>query len=110
MLQFATAAGGLEYPNPDWATFLLRKFLENEEFKISFINRFADLLNTTFLPSVMQNKILEAENKIDIEVSEHITRWKNISSYQLWLEQMEVMYHFAEQRPAYQNQHIIDFF
>lgn len=110
MLEFATAVGGPEYPNPEWSTFLLRKFLENEEFKINFINRFADLLNTTFLPSVTENMIYQSQKEIESEIDEHIFRWKNLYHHDHWLSTLDVMYQFAQQRPAWQNQHILDFF
>lgn len=44
-IEFATATDGQGWPNPPWSTLVLRKLLENEEFKIAFVNRFADLLN-----------------------------------------------------------------
>lgn len=110
MLEFASAVGGPEYPNPEWSTFLFRKLLENEDFKFSFINRFADLLNTTFLPSVIENAIYQAEKEIEKEIDEHILRWKNLYHHDHWLSNLDVMYQFAEQRPVYQNQHILDFF
>jgi len=56
-LEFATAIGGTSWPNPDWSTFLLRNLLINQEFQQNFINRFADLINTTFRSDRLINMI-----------------------------------------------------
>src|SRR5690606_17581860 len=52
-LAHATSVNGDQDFNPEWSTFLFRKLLENNNFKTKFINRFADMLNTTFLPERM---------------------------------------------------------
>jgi hypothetical protein len=47
------------WPNPAWSTFLLRSLLTNTTYKHHFINRFADLLNTTLArPMWWQSLIL----------------------------------------------------
>jgi hypothetical protein len=52
-ITFATERYGPDWPNPPWSTFLLRKLLNSTTFKNQFINRMADLMNTTFLPDKM---------------------------------------------------------
>ncbi len=47
-LGFALNTEGPNWPNPPWATFVLRSLLRNENFKNDFINRFADLANSLF--------------------------------------------------------------
>lgn len=44
----ATMVGGKVWPTQDGATLLLRKLLENEEFKTYFCQRFLDLINTNY--------------------------------------------------------------
>lgn len=110
MLEFATATGSNHYSNPDWATFLLRKFLENEDFKIAFINRFADLLNSYFKPEVMIQIIENAKIEIDPEIPEHVCRWKNFYGYSYWLENINKLKYFAEHRPGFQREHLLNFF
>ncbi len=109
-LAFATATGGVEYPNPEWATFLLRKFLENYSFRISFINRFADLLNTMFLPANVVGIMDELKQAIEPEMPEHILRWKNLINTADWHTKLAVFNDFAELRPGYQRQHIQEYF
>src|SRR5690606_38526866 len=50
-LVFATEEGNTSWPNPDWATFMLRTLLKNGEFQQRFIARFSDLMNTAFEPA-----------------------------------------------------------
>lgn len=89
------------------STLLMRRLLENENYKNYFINRFADLLNTTFLPSKVIDKIDELEAVIEPEIGEHIQRWGGeLSSYNVWKSNIGVMETFAQQRPDYQIQHI----
>ncbi len=47
-LSDAMKAGSTEWPYQDGATFLFRKLLENETFKLYFCQRYLDLLNTNF--------------------------------------------------------------
>ena len=47
----ATATNGPAWPNPPWSTLMLRKLLDNPDFKNEFIQRFAAHVNTTFEPN-----------------------------------------------------------
>jgi hypothetical protein len=109
-LEFATATGGTGWPNPEVATFLLRKFLENEDFKLEFINRFADLLNSTFHHDRVVGVINDLKDVIAPEIADHIHRWSHHENPNEWLEHVQVMIDFADQRPFYQRQHIIEQF
>lgn len=108
-LSFATEAGNTDWPNPDWSTFLLRTLLQNESFKNDFINRFADLLNTTFLPIRMRNLIEDYKNEISDEVSRHEKRWPN-TIVDKWENHIQNMISFVNERPHYQRKHICDYF
>ncbi len=72
----ATDPDGPEWPNPPWSTLLLRRLLENSEFRITFLNRFADLLNTNFLPSEIKTIISRSKSVISPEIDRHLLRWK----------------------------------
>ncbi len=109
-LEFATDPNGPGWPNPPWSTFLLRKLLTNDEFKLHFINRFADLLNTTFIPARMVEIINNMKQAIAPEIPAHIHRWKAPSSLAAWNNNVNVMVTFANQRPSYQRTHIRQFF
>ncbi len=105
-LAFATDPDGPGWPNPPWSTFLLRRFLENEKFRNQFINRFADQLNTAFLPERVVSVINTMKEAIEPEIEEHFTRWGYPDIYERWQEHVAVMNRFAENRPFYQRQHL----
>jgi hypothetical protein len=109
-LAFATQTDGPGWPNPPWSTLLLRSFLHNPEFKIGFINRFADLLNTIFLPSYTTGVINGFKNSFEEVMPMHLNRWKSPESMQQWIENTNVMITFSQLRPDIQRQHIREFF
>lgn len=109
-LTFATEEGGTGWPNPDWSTFLLRELLKNEQFKTKFITRFADQLNSGFTPKRTINLINEFKKQLEPEIEQHIERWSKPDCKDVWKNNIAVMTDFAENRPRYQRNHIIDYF
>lgn len=102
----ATATDGTAHPNPAWATLLFRKMLESGEFRTYFINRFADLLNTTFLPSRMQAIYDSLKEVLAPEMPSHIDRWVSMGSMQAWNDYTNAIRSFAVNRPDAQRDHI----
>jgi|LSQX01.1.fsa_nt_gb hypothetical protein len=109
-LEFATAPGGTGWPNPDWSTFLLRNLLINQEFQQNFINRFADLINTTFRSDRLINMITQMKERLQPEMAQHINRWESPPTIRYWNSKIDIMIDFAQQRPFYQRQHIREHF
>ncbi len=109
-LAFAIEAGNEGYPNPDWATFLLRNLLDNESFRLQFINRFADLLNSHFLPERVISLLNEYKENLSPEIGDHIYRWKNPSSLNVWTSHVNHMRNFVNNRPVNQRAHIRNVF
>ena len=106
-LVFATQTNGPSWPNPDWSTLILRRMLENDIFREYFINRFADLLNTTFLPQRLSAGIQEAKQLIELEMQQHIDRWKSpAGNVTQWNNNFNAIFQFIEQRPTHQRNHI----
>ena len=106
-LDFATATGVFDYPNPEWSTLILRRLLDNNEFKLNFINRFADLLNTYFLPSRVTAEIETLKSQITPEITEHQARWKPFYDVDSWNDfSIQRMRDFANTRPNNQRAHI----
>jgi hypothetical protein len=110
VMEFATKAGGTDWPNPDWSTFLLRSFLENESFRAEFVNRFAGLLNTSFRPERVNYLIDKFYNVLKPEFPEHISRWKSPSSMTRWDSEVNTMRNYVTQRPAHQWGHLMGYF
>lgn len=98
-LALAVEAGGDSWPNPDWSTFLLRNLLHNYDFQTDFINRMADHLNTSFLPSVVHGHIDAFEARLRPEMEEHLRRWIPWADMNRWTQEVEALRHFASRRP-----------
>ncbi|MGC9341350.1 MAG: CotH kinase family protein [Bacteroidales bacterium] len=107
-LEFATTDEGEGWPNPPWSTFLLRSLLKNSEFKVRFVNTFADHLNTTLLPDSLISRINKHKNDIENEMYDHIERWGG--NYANWTRNVEQMRNFAKVRKGVVNEDIKEHF
>jgi hypothetical protein len=105
-LAFALDPNGPNWPNPPWSTFMLRKLLYNKDYKHYFINRFADLLNTTFSTAHTTQLIDSIQELLQPGMQEHINRWRSPASMHIWWQNIEVMRDFAQQRPGYLRNYI----
>ena len=102
----------------DWADgdlripMMLRKLLENEEYRIYFINRFSHLLNTTLHPDHVIATIDALASIIEPEIPLEKERWSDEwgGSVEEWQANLDGLRNFARQRPQYLRQHIIDYF
>jgi len=110
-------------PDGEEYTLLLRELMENESFKVRFINRTADLLNTAFKPQRVSNFIIQTENDVDAEMSEHVDRWRypslattlaerslEIPSLQRWDAIETGLHSFAGHRPRKIREHYLSYF
>jgi hypothetical protein len=107
-LAFATEENGPDWPNPPWSTYLLRQLLTSSLFRISFINRYADLLNSSFRTDTMLLQIDRKKNFITSEMPNHIARWG--SSMWDWLANVQVLQTFATERRVHAQNHVVQFF
>jgi len=98
IFEFATAEDGDDWPNGPESTLLLRRLLENEDFKAAFINRFPVLLAMNFEKSRLLARIDAMMSEIDSEVSRDQKRWGHSASYMS--SQLEKMKTFAGARQA----------
>ena len=104
-LAIANSFGTASY-NPEWSTRLFRKMLENTEFKNYFINRFADALNTTFLPARTIGLMQSMRAVIFPTIPEHIGRWNSPEDLGDYSWYMGYQTGFFNQRPDFQRNHI----
>ena len=87
---------------------ILRRLLENDDYKRYFINRSADMFNTVLLPSnVIQNVNLFKE-RLSPEMNRHMTRWSG--SYSEWEANVDIVLNFVEARLGYIWGHYIEEF
>lgn len=105
MIDFATEPNGPSWPNPPWSTLLLRQLLQNKNFEKEFINRFADMMNTTFLPVNVSEKIDSIAAILQPEISKHKQRW-GTPSLSTWNQEIQKMKTFAQYRLGYVRNHI----
>lgn len=104
-LAVATDPNSSDPINPPESTLVLRSLLANPTFKNDFINRFADLMNTYYLPSRFIAVSTAMKNKIQPEIQGHLDRWK-ASDYAWWEQSINLTSSFANERPNYQRQQI----
>lgn len=96
------------WPNPPWSTLIIRKLLENDSIKYIYINRFTDLLNTTFHSSKALALIERLEDEVKDELPYHLERWD--VSERRYQHSLQKLKSFAEKRPAVLWQHLKDYF
>ena len=75
-LKHATEADHEGWPNPPESTLFLRKLLENSKFKKAFINRMAELLNSSFSKQRASTLLTEIYNDYASLYEEHDLRWQ----------------------------------
>lgn len=103
-LSFALEPNGPSWPNPPWSTFLFRKLIENVSFRQTFINYFADNINTRFLPGFAKAHLDEVLATYGNELSQHLQRWGQNQGF--WQENIERMRYFFDFRPSIMRSHI----
>lgn len=104
-LEFHTEPHGPNWPNPPWSTLILRKLLENKAFRHQFINRFADRLNDDFASDKVLADIEKFYKNLKPEMPRHLERWRLKES--AWLAEVNVLRHFAKERPAYMRRFLM---
>jgi hypothetical protein len=103
------SAAGIRTRDPRY-TALFAGLLQNREFRVRFINRFADLMNTLYHPEVHVETIRDAAALLEPEMERHISRWGYPASVAYWRTQVERNIEFARLRPAVQRRHILEYF
>lgn len=107
-LAFHTERDGPLWPNPPWSTFILRKLLENPDFRIDFTNRFADHLNTTFKEDRVAVKIDFIVDQLNFEIDRHFERWR--LDREEWEAEVDKLHSFAQERPKHVRMHLMEYF
>jgi len=100
-------SGSLHGHNNPATVFLLQRLLRNASFRSDFINRAADLMNTTLRTERMLGFIDRMAAHIAPEMVEHIQRWRAPSTISEWQRNITFLRTFARERPAHMRQHLI---
>lgn len=85
---------------------MLKKLLTNEEFKCYFVNRYADLMNTTLLPSNYKGTCDALAAKIASEISDFHDRWPGWPDASMWPGNVDHIKDYMDDRPSYARDHI----
>lgn len=114
MMDWVTRILDLNEPNAEFynsSNLLFRRLIENETYKNYFINRFADVLNTTFTVERSLKMIEEFKEIYQPEIEENGLRWDYFSqNLETWEEKSEILSDFALNRPYFQRKHISEKF
>jgi hypothetical protein len=82
--------------------------LRNDRFKKYFINRYADLINTIYLPGEIDKIMHQFKDSMATDMFYHFQKWGNDTNY--WNGRINIMMSFANQRPAIMRNMIKDQF
>ena len=94
----------LENPANNKFIDILLAFLENKEFKNYFINRYADIMNTTFRPENFRAETDKTVEEIEEEMKRHFEKW-TWPGYDTWKnDRLGGLYFFIDSRPAFQRE------
>jgi hypothetical protein len=85
-----------EDPLQQQSSLLLRKLLQNPQFKNHFLSRLADLLNTVFTPGNVLAEIDQLVAVLEQDIAYEKRRWPGAGN---WEDSVDYMREFARQRP-----------
>ncbi|MFV1885356.1 MAG: CotH kinase family protein [Balneola sp.] len=97
-LEFALDPNGPVWPNPPWSTYFFRRMTSSPVFVTKFVNRMADLMNTSFQHNHVHHVIDSLSSKIESEIPGQLWKWGG--SVEGWEGQLDVLKSFATNRPA----------
>ncbi|MFT5261911.1 MAG: hypothetical protein ACI8YQ_000638 [Polaribacter sp.] len=106
-LEMVMAPTQTEDHNKEWSTLQLRKLMENDGFRLKFINRMADLLNIMYTPDRLLGRINAFEDVYEPEIDEHADKWWDSNYYATNVNRSRI---FAENRTAEVWDQFEDFF
>lgn len=87
---------------------ITKKLLQNQNYKIKYINRIADLLNSTFSSDSIKLIIDSLAQHISSEIPADVAKWNNTEAK--WTENVNALKIFADQRPAIIRQQMQSYF
>ncbi len=97
----------------EWSTLILRKLMENTQYRNWFLMRFADLLNTNFHPDRVLHELNSISGVIKPHIQEHLDRWgyhedrwATPQTESEWESNLDLMRHFAEVRSQVVRSHL----
>lgn len=107
----ATYNGQGIYPSSNSnSTLFLRKLLENESFKVDFINRFHQLLHSAFAYGTTKSLKDKAFEILKSEIPNQVARFHYPDSLQLWEQNMDDIDAFLSLRERYVSEQMRNYY
>lgn len=100
---------GTFYPNPPESTVIFRKLWENIAFKKRFIQRYDELLTTTFLEENTITHLEKIADQIRPSLSDHLERWHYPHSIEEWEQNIKDLASFFRKRPCEMRNYLNEF-
>ncbi len=94
----------------DGFPFLFHRMMANDGLRDRFLNRFADLLNTSLRSEVTLARLEAAAARIAPEMPRHLARWRPDQTIDHWHAEIERLARFLRKRPEYQWEHLVEAF
>lgn len=106
-LSYASHPTGSSIYNTPYTTFLFRELLTSEEFRQTFLQTYACLMNSVFLPENLEASVDHFVALYAEAVPEHLNRWNNLGSPSNWMTLVNTkLYDFAAARREHAIEHV----
>ncbi|MCH8546380.1 MAG: CotH kinase family protein [Cryomorphaceae bacterium] len=89
---------------------LLRNLWPNADYRRYFINRYADLMNTCFLPSHVEGVVDSMTAIYQPEINEHAQRWRHFTGVSQWMFEVNLIKTWSTLRPEHARAHVMNEF
>ena len=97
-----------KWPYPNWSTVIIRKLLENEAVKQTYLRKITNYLNDELSENTVKSEVNRLKKILEPEMSAHFGRWNR--PFKTWNNSLEKITEFAENRPTYLRNYLKDFF
>lgn len=98
-------------PTLDWGIpFLFDRMMANDTLRTRFLVRFADHLNTSYVPERTLEVLDAVVAQIEGEMPTHYARWRDFDDVEEWYLRIDRLRDFMVARPDLQRQHLVDRF
>ena len=91
-------------------TYIAAALVHNAGWRTKFIERYVELIETTFAPERAVRILNELKEEMEPEMRRHIARWKKPSSYDAWTSEIRSIQKWMEQRPEYALSNLKSYF
>ncbi len=92
--------------NDQMANFLWTRFFINDKVKKDFANRYADMLNTTFLPTRLNPLLARYTNAYNPIIPSHMNRFNTYNSQANWNNNITIITDFINNRTNVAREHV----